>query len=91
MINVETGMDEFNNDRQVMHVQSVSHWAAANIGPYSQVVVSDGILHIAGLIGLVPGSMELVSGNSYVLGTLYFIKPPKNSVHHSHNITMNHQ
>ena len=53
----------FQNSRQVMHVQSVSHWAAANIGPYSQAVEIDGILHIAGLIGLIAGSMELVSGN----------------------------
>ena len=52
--------------RQVMHVQSVSHWAAANIGPYSQAVEVNGILHVAGLIGLVAGSMELVSGK-YVL------------------------
>lgn len=51
------------NTRQVMHVQSVSHWAPANIGPYSQAVEIDGILHIAGLIGLVAGSMELISGN----------------------------
>ena len=53
-------------NRKVMHVQSVSHWAAANIGPYSQAVEIDGILHIAGLIGLIAGSMELVSGNSYL-------------------------
>src|SRR5262245_13655351 len=26
------------NTRQSMHVQSVSHWAPANIGPYSQAV-----------------------------------------------------
>ncbi len=25
-------------DRKTMHVQSVSHWAPANIGPYSQAV-----------------------------------------------------
>ena len=24
--------------KKVMHVQSISHWAPANIGPYSQVV-----------------------------------------------------
>jgi len=24
--------------KRVMHVQSISHWAPANIGPYSQVV-----------------------------------------------------
>ena len=25
-------------DRQTMHVQGLSHWAPANIGPYSQAV-----------------------------------------------------
>ena len=42
-----------------MHVQSISHWAPANIGPYSQATWVDGVLHIAGQIGLIPGSMEL--------------------------------
>lgn len=27
-----------NNDRRTMHVQSISHWAPANIGPYSQAI-----------------------------------------------------
>ena len=57
-------------ERQVMHVQSISHWAAANIGPYSQAVEVGGILYIAGLIGLVSGGMELISGkfeNLFVL------------------------
>ena len=49
-------------ERQVMHVQSISHWAAANIGPYSQAVEVGGILYIAGLIGLLSGGMELISG-----------------------------
>ncbi len=26
------------DERKTMHVQSVSHWAPANIGPYSQAV-----------------------------------------------------
>ena len=58
----QNGTSNPQNSRQVMHVQSVSHWAAANIGPYSQTVEIDGILHIAGLIGLIAGSMELVTG-----------------------------
>ncbi|GAB6029387.1 hypothetical protein CHUAL_005152 [Chamberlinius hualienensis] len=46
-----------------MHVQSVSHWAPANIGPYSQSVKLDGnLIYVSGQIGLVPGSMEIVSG-----------------------------
>lgn len=27
-----------NNERRTMHVQSISHWAPANIGPYSQAI-----------------------------------------------------
>lgn len=45
-----------------MHVQSVSHWAPANIGPYSQAVRVGDIIHLAGQIALVPGSMTLVKG-----------------------------
>lgn len=54
-------------ERQTMHVQGLSHWAPANIGPYSQSVVlaespGDGLIYVAGQIGLVPGSMEMVRG-----------------------------
>lgn len=45
-----------------MHVQSRSHWAPANIGPYSQSVRVGDFVHLAGQIGLVPGSMEMVTG-----------------------------
>ena len=60
--NVINENSHLDSERQVMHVQSISHWAAANIGPYSQAVEVDGILYIAGLIGLVSGVMELTSG-----------------------------
>lgn len=42
-----------------LHVQSISYWAPANIGPYSQAKEVDGLLHLAGQIGLLPESMEL--------------------------------
>lgn len=45
-----------------MHVQSVSHWAPACIGPYSQVVKVEDLIHLAGQIALVPGSMQMVKG-----------------------------
>ncbi|KAJ8919563.1 hypothetical protein NQ315_002185 [Exocentrus adspersus] len=48
--------------RYTMHVQSRSHWAPANIGPYSQSVRIGEFIHLAGQIGLVPGSMEMVTG-----------------------------
>ncbi|XP_075233118.1 uncharacterized protein LOC142331244 isoform X2 [Lycorma delicatula] len=48
--------------RHTMHVQGVSHWAPANIGPYSQAVQIGEVIYVAGQIGLVPGSMTLVEG-----------------------------
>ncbi|CAK8677527.1 unnamed protein product [Clavelina lepadiformis] len=48
--------------KKVMHVQGISHWAAANIGPYSQCVRHHGLFFLAGQIGLVPGTMQLING-----------------------------
>ncbi|XP_014770976.1 uncharacterized protein LOC106869672 [Octopus bimaculoides] len=46
-------------DRHSMHVQSLSHWAPANIGPYSQAVKININLFVAGQIGLCPATMKL--------------------------------
>jgi len=46
--------------RKTLHVQGWSHWAPANIGPYSQGVAAGGKLFISGMIGLVPGTMEML-------------------------------
>jgi len=46
--------------RRCLHVQSVSHWAPSNIGPYSQGVLVGQRLFVSGQIGLVPGSMTLL-------------------------------
>lgn len=45
-----------------MHVQSISHWAPANIGPYSQAVQIGDFIHLAGQISLIPGSMQMING-----------------------------
>jgi len=45
--------------KSMLHVQSISEWAPACIGPYSQACWTSGIVHLAGMIGLVPGTMEL--------------------------------
>jgi diphthine-ammonia ligase len=48
--------------RDVLHVQSRSHWAPVCVGPYSQVNTIRSVLHfVAGQIGLVPATMTLVS------------------------------
>lgn len=39
-----------------------SHWAAANIGPYSQLKTIKDLTLISGQIGLVPGSLDIVAG-----------------------------
>jgi diphthine-ammonia ligase len=44
---------------KVLHVQSISEWAPANIGPYSQAIQFDNIIKIAGQIGLNPSTMTL--------------------------------
>ena len=46
-------------DRRVLHVRSISLWAPACIGPYSQASTVSGLLHCAGQIPLLPASMLL--------------------------------
>lgn len=50
------------NRRHTMHVQSISHWAPANIGPYSQSTRVGEITYISGQIALVPGNMTIIEG-----------------------------
>ncbi|GAB5358622.1 hypothetical protein AAMO2058_000474400 [Amorphochlora amoebiformis] len=46
-----------------LHVQSISPWAPACIGPYSQAIRGPcGIVMLAGSIGLVPATMEMIRG-----------------------------
>ncbi|EGG21287.1 endoribonuclease L-PSP domain-containing protein [Cavenderia fasciculata] len=45
-----------------LHVQSISNWAPACIGPYSQATFVDNLLLLAGQIGLEPGSIALIQG-----------------------------
>ncbi|KAM6392409.1 diphthine--ammonia ligase [Pluvialis apricaria] len=54
--------DVLRDEKLVMHVQSISHWAPASIGPYSQSIKIGDVLYCAGQIALVPCTMQLVSG-----------------------------
>ncbi|KAJ3364264.1 hypothetical protein GGF32_002235 [Allomyces javanicus] len=45
--------------RDNLHVQSISYWAAANIGPYSQACTAASHVLVAGQIGLVPETMAM--------------------------------
>lgn len=57
-----TLQDITQGQKEVMHVQSISHWAPANIGPYSQSVKIGDEIFCAGQIGLVPCTMQLIKG-----------------------------
>ncbi|NXB49660.1 DPH6 ligase, partial [Leucopsar rothschildi] len=54
--------DVVHDEKLVMHVQSISHWSPASIGPYSQSIKVGDVLYCAGQIALVPCSMRLVGG-----------------------------
>eukprot|EP01060_Flectonema_neradi_P035547 TRINITY_DN6577_c0_g1_i5.p1 TRINITY_DN6577_c0_g1~~TRINITY_DN6577_c0_g1_i5.p1 ORF type:complete len:622 (+),score=118.94 TRINITY_DN6577_c0_g1_i5:38-1903(+) len=47
------------NDRKTLHVQSISEWAPACIGPYAQATTVGGTVLHAGMLGLDPASMIL--------------------------------
>ena len=49
------------SQRITLHVQGLSYWAPANIGPYSQAVLIDEHMFISGQIGLIPASLSLPS------------------------------
>uniref|UniRef100_A0A0K3CPB8 Diphthine--ammonia ligase n=1 Tax=Rhodotorula toruloides TaxID=5286 RepID=A0A0K3CPB8_RHOTO len=51
--------DGAREERKALHVQSLSYWAPANIGPYSQSVKTGGRLYVAGQIPLIPPSLTL--------------------------------
>ncbi|XP_069563269.1 diphthine--ammonia ligase isoform X1 [Brachyistius frenatus] len=58
--------------REALHVQSLSHWAPANIGPYSQALRVDELVFCAGQIALVPCTMQLVKAGAYTQAHLSF-------------------
>ncbi|KAK7061844.1 Diphthine--ammonia ligase [Favolaschia claudopus] len=56
-------------ERHALHVQSLSYWAPANIGPYSQAIMINKRVFISGQIGLIPHSLALPSSPSLGLQT----------------------
>ncbi|KAG8713509.1 hypothetical protein FRC09_018646 [Ceratobasidium sp. 395] len=53
------------NQRTGLHVQGVSYWAPANIGPYSQAIIVQDQIYVSGQIGLIPARMTLPSPLSF--------------------------
>ena len=47
--------------REVLHVKSLSEWAPLCIGPYAQMNRVGDLCHVAGQIGLVPETMQVLS------------------------------
>ncbi|KAM8913996.1 diphthine--ammonia ligase [Spinachia spinachia] len=60
------------HQREALHVQSLSHWAPANIGPYSQALRVDETVFCAGQIALVPCTMQLVKAGTRTQARLAF-------------------
>ncbi|KAJ4939877.1 hypothetical protein JOQ06_029313 [Pogonophryne albipinna] len=60
------------HQREALHVQSLSHWAPANIGPYSQAFRVDESVFCAGQIALVPCTMQLVKAGTRTQARLSF-------------------
>jgi enamine deaminase RidA (YjgF/YER057c/UK114 family) len=54
------------NKKKCTHVQSISSWAPASIGPYSQSYLINNSLHLAGSIPLIPESMTLAKAEDSV-------------------------
>ncbi|CAD6567150.1 MAG: hypothetical protein CYPHOPRED_001460 [Cyphobasidiales sp. Tagirdzhanova-0007] len=53
--------------RIALHVQGLSYWAPANIGPYSQAVIAGERMFVAGQIGLQPRDLTLSSPPSFAM------------------------
>ncbi|XP_019909921.2 diphthine--ammonia ligase isoform X2 [Esox lucius] len=76
--------------REALHVQSLSHWAPANIGPYSQAFRVDETVFCAGQIALVPCTMQLVSGGTGTQARLSFSHVEKVLEAVIGSLTLNH-
>ncbi|XP_075244754.1 uncharacterized protein LOC142339022 isoform X1 [Convolutriloba macropyga] len=53
------------NDRR-LYVRSISHWAPANIGPYSQYVSFEGVAFVSGQIPMIPATLNILDSREFV-------------------------
>ncbi|GAA99002.1 hypothetical protein E5Q_05691, partial [Mixia osmundae IAM 14324] len=49
---------------EILHVQSLSYWAPANIGPYAQAVACGSQLFVAGAIGMRPADLSIAESSA---------------------------
>ena len=67
-MDVLVGVGSGASARKSLHVQSVSCWAPACIGPYAQAVTHLGLTHMAGVIGMVPATLDMIRSDVDVDG-----------------------
>ncbi|KAI1300379.1 hypothetical protein EDD11_006223 [Mortierella claussenii] len=60
--------------RQTLHVQGMSYWAPANIGPYSQATEQAYHALIAGQIGMIPSTLDLPYPTSLAKETAWSLR-----------------
>ncbi|XP_039993232.1 diphthine--ammonia ligase isoform X2 [Xiphias gladius] len=86
---IEPLQEDCFHQREALHVQSLSHWAPANIGPYSQALRVDESVFCAGQIALVPCTMQLVKAGTRTQAHLSFshVKKVLEAVISSLNLT----
>ncbi|XP_023807182.1 diphthine--ammonia ligase isoform X2 [Oryzias latipes] len=76
--------------REALHVQSLSHWAPANIGPYSQALRVNKEVFCAGQIALVPCTLQLLQGSTHLQTQLVFSHVKKVLEATIHSLTLAH-
>ncbi|KAF9954290.1 ATP binding domain 4 [Modicella reniformis] len=60
--------------RRTLHVQGMSYWAPANIGPYSQATEQAYHSFIAGQIGMIPCTLDLPNPSSLAKETAWSLR-----------------
>jgi len=55
--------DKHPGERKALHVQGLSYWAPANIGPYSQAITTGDRIFLSGQIGMLPHNLCLPRGS----------------------------
>ncbi|XP_024132897.1 diphthine--ammonia ligase isoform X1 [Oryzias melastigma] len=78
------------HQREALHVQSLSHWAPANIGPYSQALRVNEEVFCAGQIALVPCTLQLLQGSIHLQTQLVFSHVKKVLEATIHSLTLAH-
>ena len=75
-MNIVSKWEKAQLDDRRLYVRSISHWAPANIGPYSQYVSFEGVCFVSGQIPMVPATLD-------ILESKYFCEHTKLSLHHA--------